>query len=186
MKLNELMNLTPLLEGKRLEVYESLLPLLLIKEEGEGGGEGGTTDPSGGGGEVVSPQPVDAPVTPAPPTRGDGGWGRGPLSGVGFGGGKWFNEFYKTLKNLIVTTNVLKRMKELGIKPEGQKRVKNAAQKAAQQVNSLLSNPRATAYKIPVWTFDKPKTPKIKRWNEAFAYEFKAELAKLNEQQIED
>lgn len=173
MKLDELLNSPVLLEGTRLIVYEELLQLLLISEDDELGG-----------GEIVTPQPVDAPDVP--PTRGDGGWGPGPFSrpGIGFGGGKWFNEFYRSLKNLIVSSNILKRMKELGIKPEGQKRVKMAAKTAAKHVNLLLNSPRATAYRIPVWTFDKPKTPKIKRWNEGFAYEFKKELSKLHEYQI--
>ena len=73
-------------------------------------------------------------------------------------------------------------MKELGIDDAGIKRIKDAAKKAAKNVNSLLSNPRATAYRIPQWTFDKPKPPVIKRWNEGFAHEFKSELSRLNEQ----
>lgn len=159
-----------MLEGTQLQVFESLIPFLLIEDDGDGGGE------------IITPQPADAP--PTPPVRGDGGWGRGPFNPVGFGPGKWFSEFYNTVKQLIVSNNILKRMKELHISDNGQKRVKKAAKQAAINVNSLLANPRATAYKIPQWTFDSPKTPVIKRWNEGFTHEFKLELSKLNEQQI--
>ena len=176
MKLEELKATpAPILEGKQLSIYEGLLPFLLIE----------TAD----GGTVVASdsQPAGAPSTPAVSTPADGGWGRGPFRpGGGMNGNHWFSEFYKTLKNLIVANNVLKRMGELGISKEGKKRVQMAAKVAARNVDLLLSNPGATAYKIPVWTFDKPKAPKIQRWNEGFAYEFKKELAKLDEQQIVD
>lgn len=174
MKLDELLGNT-LLEGKRLEIYEDLLPLLLI-EDGDGGGGGGF-------GDIPTPNPPDTP--PIPSTPGNGGWGHGPFRpGGGMNGNHWFGEFYNTLKNLIIAGNVLKRMKELGISAAGTKRIKDAAKKAAKNVNDLLSNPRATAYRIPQWTFDSPKTPVIKRWNEAFAHEFKAELTKLTESSI--
>ena len=178
MKLEELkITHAPILEGKQLSIYEDLLPLLMLSEEGEGGEMGTPTET----------QPADAPPTPAVSTPADGGWGRGPFRpGGGMNGNHWFNEFYKTLKNLVVANNVLKRMGELGISKEGKKRIQMAAKVAARNVNLLLSNPGATAYKIPVWTFDKPKAPKIQRWNEGFAYEFKKELAKLDEQQFVD
>lgn len=189
MKLDELLNPPLLLEGKRLAVYESLLPMLLI-EDGDGGGGGGDSGPppsvgdsTGGPGDITG-EPVQPPEVVNPPTSNTGGWGRGPL--IGFGGGRWFNELYNTVKNLVVLTKLSKRMKEIGIGKEGSKRVRNAAKKAAKSVQVLLSNPGATAYRIPQWTFDKPKTPVIKRWNEGFAYEFKKELAKLNEYQMLD
>ncbi|WP_407305432.1 hypothetical protein [Acinetobacter sp.] len=179
MKLQEIIQRSTLLEGKCLEVYDTLLPLLLLKEEDGGDSGGGSTDPGEVGGGVVDAQPVDSPTT-----RNDAGWDRGPFNHVGNGPGRWFIELYNSVKQLIVANNVMKRMKELGISNDGSSRVKKAAQQAAANVNSLLSNPRATTARIPVWTFDKPKAPKIKRWNEAFAYEFKAELAKLTEEQI--
>jgi len=230
MKLQELCtDATPLLEGMQLEIYEGLLPLLQISEDGDGGGGGpggggggpgggpgggggpgpggmgpggpgpgggggvppgsSSGPPGNGGGTVLNPQPIGPPMPapPTPPTRGDGGWGRGPFNpGVGFGAGHWFTEFYKTIKYLVVAKKVKKRMKELGISNSGMARVSQAATTAAKNVSDLLNNPRATAYRIPQWTFDKPKTPTIKRWNEGFAYEFKRELSKLNEQQIVD
>lgn len=193
MKIDELLNApaTPaplILEGKRLAVYENILPMLLIEDgEGGGGGEGGGSPPpsvgdsTGGSGDITG-EPVQAPNVPT--TRPDGGWGRGPLTG--FGGGRWFNELYNTVRNLVVLTKLSKRMKEIGIGKEGSKRVKTAAKVAAKNVKLLLSNPGATAYRIPQWTFDKPKTPVIKRWNEGFAHEFKKELAKLDEYQMLD
>lgn len=188
MKLDELLNRSTLLEGKRLAVYENILPMLLI-EDGEGGGgdAGGAPPPSvgdstGGSGDITG-EPVQAPNVPTT-TSPTGGWGRGPLTG--FGGGRWFNELYNTVRNLVVLTRLSKRMKEIGIGKEGSKRVKLAAKVAAKNVKLLLSNPGATAYRIPQWTFDKPKTPVIKRWNEGFAYEFKKELAKLSEYEMLD
>jgi len=185
MKLDELLNPPTLLEGKRLAIYESLLPMLLM-EEGEGGGDAGGVpavgDSTGGSGDITG-EPVQPPPV-GTTTNSTGGWGRGPLTG--FGGNRWFNEFYNTLRNLVVMTKISKRMKEIGISKEGSKRVKMAAKVAARNVKLLLSNPGATAYRIPQWTFDRPKTPVIKRWNEGFAHEFKKELAKLNEYQMLD
>lgn len=169
MKLQELMIAPALLEGVKLEIYEELLPLLIL-EDGEGGGGDGGGD---FGGEVdVGGDDRDEPVR------------TGPF--VGNGGGRWFMALYTSIKNLVVSSNIVKRMKELGISPEGRSRVQAAAKSAAKSVNNLLSNPKATTNRIPVWTFDKPNTPKIKRWNEGFAHEFKSELSKLNENQILD
>lgn len=186
MKIDELLNPPVLLEGRRLTIYEELLPLLLM-EEGEGGGDAGGVpavgDSTGGSGDITG-EPVQPPSVGTTPTTSTGGWGRGPLAG--FGGGRWFNEFYNSLKNLVVTNRILKRMTQLGISKQGKKRVKMAAKVAARNVNLLLSNPGATAYRIPQWTFDKPKTPVIKRWNEGFAHEFKNELAKITEYQMLD
>jgi hypothetical protein len=194
MKLDEIVN-PPLilLEGKRLAVYESILPLLLIEDGDGGGGDGGgdaggssgpppsVGDSTGGSGDITG-EPVKSPdVTPSTPT---GGWGRGPL--IGFGGGRWFNELYNSVKNLMILSRLSKRLKDVGVSKQGTLRVQNAAKTAAKNVKLLLSNPGATAYRIPQWTFDKPKSPKIKRWNEGFAYEFKKELAKLNENQMLD
>jgi len=185
MKLSEITQRPTLLEGKRLEVYEALLPLLLIEEDGEAAG---TTNPGDASGGVVDPTPVTSTTAAdsAPSTRSDGGWGRGPFNPMGNGPGRWFIELYNSVKQLIIANNIVKRMKELGISSAGASRVQKAAKQAASNVNYLLSNPMATVNRIPVWTFDKPKAPRIKRWNEAFAYEFKAELAKLNEKQILD
>jgi hypothetical protein len=187
MKLNELLNQS-LLEGKRLAVYESLIPIFML-EDGEGGDGGGVPtvgDSTGTSAGDITGEPIDAPTLPPNTPSSNGGWGHGPFNpgGVGMGAGHWFNEFYRTLKNLVVISQVSKRMKELGIGKEGTKRVRQAVKQAAKNVNTLLTNPRATAYRIPQWTFDKPKTPMIKRWNEGFAYELKQELSKLNEQQI--
>lgn len=162
MKLEELKSTSIVLEGEQQTIYEALLPLLVVETaDGVVAGDG---------------QPGDVSTSPG------AGWGHGPFRpGGGMNGNHWFNEFYRTIKNLVITKKVLSRMKEIGIDDAGQKRVQQAAKNAAKQVNDLLMNPRATAYKIPVWTFDKPKTPVIKRWNEGFAHEFKRELSKLNE-----
>ena len=194
MKLDELLNSPPaLLEGKRLQVYETILPYLLI-EDGEAGGVPSVGDSTGGTGDITG-TPVKAPDVPTStgsgavntptPTGNTGGWGRGPFT-TGMGGNHWFNELYNTVRNLVVMTKLAKRMKEVGISNSGAKRVKMAAKVAAKNVRLLLSNPGATAYRIPQWTFDKPKTPMIKRWNEGFAYEFEQELAKLDEYQMLD
>lgn len=188
MKVNELLNPAPvevILEGKQIDVYESILPMLLI-EDGEGGGDGGgipsVGDSTGGAGDITG-EPVKPPEVPTP-TNPNGGWGHGPFTG---GGGRhWFNELYNSVRNLVVLTKLSKRMKEIGIGKEGAKRVKLAAKIAAKNVKLLLSNPGATAYRIPQWTFDKPKTPVIKRWNEGFAYEFKKELSKIKEYEMLD
>lgn len=182
MKLEELLNESTLLEGKRLAVYESLLPLLLVEEDGggDGGGMPSVGDSTGGGGDITG-EPVQAP-----PVTGSY-WGRGPLTGIGLtGGGRWFNELYNAVKNLLVLNRMTTRMTQVGVGKNGQIRVRQAAKTAAKSVKSLLSNPGATAYRIPQWTFDSPKTPKIKRWNEGFAHEFRKELAKLNEYQMTD
>ena len=164
-----------LLEGKRLDVYNDLLPHLLIKEEGEGGGgDGGGDSSPGDGGTPPEVTPSPPPVTPP----GTYGWFRTGY-GVGPRGGLWFNQLYSTLKNLAVATNIMKRLKELGIKGDGASRVKMAAKTAAKHVKLLLANPGATAYRIPVWTTAKPTSKAIKVWNEAFAREFEKELAKI-------
>lgn len=155
MKIEELLiEPRPLLEGRQLDVYNLLLPLLLIQEE-------------------------DAP--PDVTTPPDGGWHRpGPFRpGGGMNGNHWFNQLYSTLKNLMIATNISKRLKELGIKGEGAKRVKLAQKIAAKHVKLLLMNPGATAYRIPVWTTAKPPRPVIKMWNEAFATEFARQLSLL-------
>lgn len=95
-------------------------------------------------------------------------------------GNFWFNQLYTTLKNLVVMTNISKRLKQLGITGEGAKRVKKAQQMAAKHVKLLLTNPGTTAYRIPVWTTAKPPKPVIKMWNEAFAKQFELELSKVN------
>lgn len=169
MKINELLTEPkPLLEGVQLDVYNLLLPLLMIQEDDSSPGDGGT--------------PPD--VTPDPPPvqpPGGGGWYRpGPFRpGGGMSGNFWFNELYRSLKNLVVAANISKRLKELGISGEGAKRVKLAQKVAAKHVKMLLTNPGATAYRIPVWTTAKPPKPVIKMWNEAFAREFATELSKV-------
>ena len=175
MKVNELLQApTPLLEGKLLDVYNVLLPHLLIQEEGEGGGDSSPGD----GGTPPDVTPSEPPVQPP----GGGGWYRpGPFrpGGMGLNGNHWFNQLYSTLKNLVVASNILKRLKELGIKGDGANRVKMAAKTAAKHVKLLLANPGATAYRIPVWTTAKPTSKAIRVWNEAFAREFEKELAKI-------
>lgn len=182
MKVNELIydkESSPLLEGRRLDIYEALIPLLTITEEngggdGGGGGEGGESSP-GDGGTPKDVVPDPPPVTPP----GYYGWFRtGPGMGPVYGG-LWFNQLYSTVKNLTVATNILKRLKALNIKGEGAKRVKQAQKTAAKHVRLLLSNPGATAYRIPVWTTNKPPKQLLKVWNEAFALEFQKELNKI-------
>lgn len=181
MKLQELVTPTPILEGVRLEIYEELLPLLVQEDDGGGGGEGGGDFGGGEVGEVDTGDRDDEP-----PRERSGGWWYRPGTFVGNGGGRWFMDLYNSVKQLVVATNIVNRMKQIGIPASGMARVQQAAKSAARNVNDLMSNPRATTTRIPTWTFDKPNTPKIKRWNEGFAHEFKKELAKLDEQQILD
>lgn len=70
-------------------------------------------------------------------------------------------------------------MNELGLDKDAQKRVKMAAKVAAKHVTLLLSNPGATAYRIPVWTTQAPPKPVIRVWNEEFAKEFSKQLSKI-------
>jgi hypothetical protein len=176
MLVQELLTAKPLLEGKNLEVYEALLPLLLISEED--GGDGGESSPGDGG------TPTDVPEIPpvTPPPVGSGWYRPGPFrpGGMGMNGNHWIGQLYSTLKNLAITTNIAKRMKELGIKGEGAKRIKLAQKIAAKHVKLLLSNPGATAYRIPVWTTQSPPKPIIKMWNEAFALEFQKQLVGID------
>lgn len=178
MRINELLKddtpATPLLEGQTLAIYEELLPLFLIEEDG-----GGDSSPADGG------TPPD--VTPDPPPvqpPGGGGWyrpypGHGPVMG-----GLWFNQLYRTLKSMIVAQNISKRLKQIGVKGEGAKRIKLAAKVAAKHVKLLLNNPGATAYRIPVWTTQAPPKPIIKKWNEEFKKAFASELQRLHEENV--
>ena len=167
----------PLLEGVKLRVYDELLPLFLLNEE-EGGGEAGSPagDTSG------PPQVTDLGTQPTPPnvTVGQGWYRPGPFrpSG-GMNGNHWFNQLYSTLKTLAVASNISKRLKELGITGEGAKRVRMAQKTAAKHVKLLLSNPGATAYRIPVWTTATPPRVVIKTWNEEYTKAFAKELAKV-------
>lgn len=172
MLLSEIVTEQPLLEGQLLTVYNELLPLLLISEDGEGGGEGGGEMGSETTSDVAPPAEV---VPPPQPGRGSGI--------VGLYGNPWFNQLFVSLKNLAVATNISKRLKVLGIGGEGARRVKLAAQTAAKNVKVLLNNPGATSYRIPVWTTQKPPKPVIRMWNEAFSREFAKELShmKINE-----
>ena len=176
MKIQELLSVPkPLLEGQILAIYEDLLPHLFISEEDGGGGDGGSP---GDGGTPPDVTPDPPPVQPP----GGGGWYRpGPFrpGGMGMNGNHWFNQLYMTLKNLAVASNIAKRLKELGIKGDGVKRIRLAQKTAAKHVKLLLSNPGATAYRIPVWTIAKPPKQVIKMWNEAFAREFAKELSKI-------
>lgn len=165
----------PLLEGKQRRVYEALLPMFLLNEEGEVGEPAGDTNPP--------PQVPDLGTQPTPPSVPVGqGWYRpGPFrpGGMGMNGNHWFNQLYSTLKTLAVASKISNRLKELGIKGEGAKRIRMAQKTAAKHVKLLLSNPGATAYRIPVWTTDKPPKVVIKTWNEEYSKAFAKELAKV-------
>lgn len=171
MRLDELLNPAPLLEGQMLFIYEELLPLILISEE-----DGGDSSPGDGG----TPSDVTPSTPPIQPPGGGGWYHPGPFRpNGGMNGYHWFNQLYSTVKMLAVASNISKRLKQLGITGEGAKRVKAAQKTAAKHVKLLLSNPGATAYRIPVWTTAKPPKPVIKMWNEAFAKEFAKELSNI-------
>lgn len=172
-----------LLEGRQLEVYEALLPLLLITEENGdfGGGDGGDTSLPDGTTptEVLAPPPAEPAGTWFPRAGVIGVFRPG---GTGMNANRWINELYRTLKNLAVASNIKKRLKQLGVGGEGAKRVDQAIKTAAKQAKYLLSTPGilSTAYRIPVWTTGALPAPVIKKWNESFEQALKAELAKID------
>lgn len=168
-----------LLEGKRLEVYDALIPFLLIEENG--GDFGGDT-----GGDISLPDGIIPTEVPAPPVEPTGTWfPRVSVfrpGGTGMNANRWINELYRTLKNLAVATNIKKQLQRIGVGGEGAKRVDKAIKTAAKQAKYLLSTSGilSTAYRIPVWTTSKPPTPVIKKWNESFEHTLQVELAKIN------
>lgn len=165
------------LTGLNQQVYEELLPLFLLNEDGEVGEPAGDT--SG------PPEVPNLGTEPTPPTNPVGqGWYRpGPFrpNGSGMNGNHWFNELYRSLKTLAVASNISKRLKELGIKGEGVKRIQLAQKVAAKHVKLLLTNPGATAYRIPVWTTATPPKAVIKTWNEEYAKEFARQLSLIED-----
>jgi hypothetical protein len=180
MKVNELFEET--LSESKQEIYDALLPLLLIEEDGGGGGDMGGGD-SGSPADGGTPPEVSPSTPPIQPPPGNGWYRPGPFrpGGMGMNGNHYMNQLYITLKNLVVSQNILKRFKELGIKGDGKKRIQMAAKVAAKHVSLMLSNPGATAYRIPVWTYETPRKVKIKKFNEEFSREFKKALNNLND-----
>ena len=181
MRVNELFSQPKLLlEKKQLQVYKAICPLLLIEDDG-------TAMPPVGSGDGP-PSVPDLGTEPTPPTGGviqppsaGGGWANGGPFRPYSGGAFWVNQLYASVKQLAVSSNILKRFKELGIKKSDQQRVKKAYGTALKNVRNLILNPQATAYHFPKWTTKNtfPK-PVIKMWNEAFAKEFGKELAKID------
>ena len=180
----------PLLEGINLRVYEELLPFFLLNEDGEGGDAGGgvgvpagdTSGPPQAPDLGVQPTPPTVPVVTPPPLTvpmGGGWYQPGPFrpNGSGMNGNHWFNQLYSTLKSLAISSNISKRLKELGITGDGAARVRLAQKTAAKHVKLLLSNPGATAYRIPVWTTATPPKTVIKIWNEEYKKEFAKQLS---------
>lgn len=100
--------------------------------------------------------------------------------GTGMNVNFWFDQLHGSLLNLAIASNIQKRLKEIGVHGVGAKRVDKAVQSAAKATRYLLSNPGATAYKIPVWSTKNtlPK-PVIKKWNEAFERAFRDELSRI-------
>lgn len=145
------------------EVFEAVLPLLLLDEDGP------PEVPNLG----IEPTPPKGPIVTSP----TGGWGKGPFNPYG-GGHKWFGELYNTVKQYAVASRIADRLKQLGIKGSGVDRIANARNSALMATRDLLTNPRATAYRIPVWTTKKPPKVAIKIWNEEFAKAFRKELLK--------
>ena len=114
-------------------------------------------------GEVAAgsdPLPTQAPTTPAGP-GGPGAGGEGnPTGGPhhmhgGWGGGNrfasaWFATFAGQLMWLTSATKIKKRLKEIGVKGEGARRLENAIKIANSNINLLLNNP---GWRQQNWTF---------------------------------
>lgn len=147
---------------------ELLSCFILNEDDGGGGGDAGGGDI----GDVGEPGDSETPETTPPPNYP----GRPFLYA---GANRWFAQLYASIRHLTIANNILKRMNELGLDKDAQKRVKMAAKVAAKHVTLLLSNPGATAYRIPVWTTQAPPKPVIRVWNEEFAKEFSKQLSKI-------
>jgi len=191
MKISELLEQQIILESEHLKIYTALLPLYMLEDDGggDGGDFGGSGETYGGdsGYSVQNPgnntPPDPSPVAPSPvPTSNDAPVTQpvyytpyGPIIGT-----RWFSQLVNTFRVAAVAKNVEKRMKELGLKGEGVKRVKAAAAQASKNLDYVIKNPASLSYRIPVWTTGgTPKKVKIKKFNEAFAEEFKRELSKI-------
>jgi len=146
MKVHELFEGT-LTESQSAEVDAVIDQLVvLLFEEGE---EAAGSDPS----------PTQAPTEPAGPGGpGAGGTtqppGPGPMNG-GWGGGNrfasaWFATFAGQLMWLTSATKIKKRLKELGLKGEGARRIENAITIANKNIALLLNNP---GWRQQNWTF---------------------------------
>lgn len=109
------------------------------------------------------PSPTQAPTTPAGPGGAGGGGptqpppapqGDGHMHG-GWGGGNkfasaWFATFASQLMWLSSASRIKKRLKELGLKGEGARRLQNSITIANQNIGLLLNNP---GWRQQNWTF---------------------------------
>lgn len=127
----------------------------LLFEEGEGGG-----DPSAGG----DPSPTQAPTEPTGPGGPGGGGTAGPTApphnhnGWGTGnqfGAAWFATFASQLMWLSSATRINKRLRQIGLKGEGARRMSNAAVQANKNINLLLNNP---GWRQQNWTIGGPSS----------------------------
>ena len=152
----------------------------LMEEDGGGGGDfGGGDVPGNGDGGVVTPPtegpgdgttPTPEPTTPPVQPPGGGAWFGG------FGGAMWFNTFIRQMRWLAASTNVKKRLKELGIKGDAINRIDNQIKMSKKHVNSLLSNPMQ--FNIKQFQYVTPSQKKSKL-NGIVKTEIKKSLVKL-------
>lgn len=136
--------------------------------------------------EEPIPTPTDgSPVTP--PTTPPGGTTPAPGAPHDHGGhntsaGLWFQTFASQLAWLYSATRISKRLKELGIKGEGAKRVKNAIKIAKQNVSLLLSNPGWRA--APNYEFVKASKGTAAKLNKQVSSILTKELSKIPKSKI--
>jgi hypothetical protein len=164
MHLHELFEQAVLLEGVQLKIHAEVQTLYLVEAD--------SIDLSNiATGNSVLPSPTG----PVP--------GRSSIYYTPYGPiiyNRWFSELNKVLRNAAITKNLAKRMKELGIKGEGARRVKLAALTAAKNLDAAIKNPASLAHNIPQFTFGGvPPKVQIKKFNEAYSTELHKELLKF-------
>ncbi len=103
------------------------------------------------------PSPTQAPTEPAGPGGPGAGGTTGPTGHMhgGWGGGNrfasaWFATFAGQLMWLTSATKIKKRLKQIGVKGEGARRLENAIKIANNNINLLLNNP---GWRQQTWTF---------------------------------
>lgn len=186
MKLDELHGLKINLSNDELQIAEAIIDEIVdyftvtdetpLFEEDGGGDAGGMDIPGGpgdGGPGTIEP-PGDGttpnPEPPKPPVQPPGG---GAWFG-GFGGALWFNTFIRQMRWLAASTNVKKRLKELGIKGDAMNRIDDQIKMSKKHIDSLLSNPMQ--FNIKQYTYVTQKKSAV---NQAVKQQIKKDLVKL-------
>lgn len=188
MKLHELQ----ILSEEQLLLNEQTLDLFLeyftvdadtpLLEDGEGGDSGSSdsgtssdvpissTVPDSGSSPGNGETPASAPPPPPVQPPGNGAWYGG------FGGGMWLNMFARQVGWLAVSSNVKKRLKELGIKGDSIDRIDNQIKMAKHHIDSLLQNPQQ--FKTKQFTYAQTDAA-VKKLNDNVKATIKKSLVKL-------